>query len=56
MSVIAYVIVRDARRRAPVDDEDVDAKEARAAHDQSVRLQKRRAKAKAARAQRKRTR
>ncbi len=41
MSAIAYVIIRDARRRAPVDDEDVDAREARAAHDQSVRLQKR---------------
>lgn len=56
MSVIAWVIIRDARKRAPVDEEDVDAREARAAHDQSIRLQKRRAKAKAARAQRKRTR
>ena len=54
LSVIAFVIIRDARRRAPA--EDADLIEARSAHDQSVRMRKRRAKAKAARKQRKRTR
>jgi hypothetical protein len=51
---VAFVIVRDARRVAPADETDVI--EARSAHDSAVRLQKRRAKAKAARQQRKRNR
>ena len=51
---IAFVIVRDARRFAPANDADVI--EARSAHDTAVRLRKRRAKAKAARQQRKRNR
>ena len=54
LSGIAFVIIRDARKVAPAPD--LDAIEARAGHDASVRLAKRRAKAKAARQQRKRTR
>ncbi len=51
---IAFVIVRDARRVAPATDPQV--AEARSAHDSAAALRKRRAKAKAARRQRKRTR
>ena len=51
---IAYVIVRDARRMAPAGDPQV--AEARSAHDSAATLRKRRAKAKAARQQRKRNR
>jgi hypothetical protein len=51
---IAYVIVRDAKRVAPAGDPQL--VEARSAHDQAAQLRKRRAKAKAARRQRKRTR
>jgi hypothetical protein len=51
---IAFVIVRDARRVAPASETDVI--EARTAHDTAVKLRKRRAKAKAARQQRKRNR
>ena len=51
---IAFVIVRDARRHAPEGDPQLT--EAGAAHDATVRLRKRRAKAKAARQQRKRNR
>ncbi|MFI4989503.1 MAG: hypothetical protein ACHQHO_01125 [Solirubrobacterales bacterium] len=51
---IGYVIVRDARRMAPAGDPQV--AEARSAHDSAATLRKRRAKAKAARAQRKRNR
>jgi hypothetical protein len=51
---IAFVIVRDARRVAPANEADVI--EARSAHDTAVRIRKRRAKAKAARQQRKRNR
>jgi hypothetical protein len=51
---IGYVIVRDARRVAPAGDPQI--AEARSAHDASATLAKRRAKAKAARRQRKRTR
>jgi hypothetical protein len=51
---IAFVIVRDARRVAPAGDADLI--EARSAHDTSVQMRKRRAKAKAARQQRKRNR
>jgi hypothetical protein len=54
LSGIAFVIVRDARRVAPANDADV--MEARSAHDSAVKLRKRRAKAKAARQQRKRNR
>ena len=54
LSGIAFVIVRDARRVAPASD--LDLVEARSSHDTAVRLAKRRAKAKAARQQRKRTR
>jgi len=54
LCVIAFVIVRDARRMAPATEADL--LEGRTAHDSSVRLRKRRAKAKAARRQRKRTR
>jgi hypothetical protein len=54
LSAIAYVIVRDARRVAPAGDPQL--VEARSAHDQAAQLRKRRAKAKAARRQRKRTR
>jgi hypothetical protein len=48
---IAYVIVRDARNVAPTVDPQV--AEARSAHDAAATLRKRRAKAKAARRQRK---
>jgi uncharacterized protein HemX len=51
---IAFVIVRDARQRAPAGDPQL--VEARSAQDHAVALRKRRAKAKAARRQRKRTR
>lgn len=51
---IAFVIMRDARRMAPAGDPQL--AEARSAHDQAAALRKRRAKAKAARRQRKRTR
>jgi hypothetical protein len=51
---IAFVIVRDARRLAPATDDDLI--EATSGHDAAVRLARRRAKAKAARKQRKRTR
>ncbi len=51
---IAFVIVRDARRVAPASEADVI--EARSAHDTAVKMRKRRAKAKAARQQRKRNR
>jgi hypothetical protein len=51
---IAYVIVRDARRVAPAGDEDL--LESRADRNAAVALAKRRAKAKAARQQRKRNR
>jgi hypothetical protein len=54
LSAIAYVIVRDARRMAPAGDPQL--VEARSAHDHAAQLRKRRAKAKAARRQRKRTR
>jgi hypothetical protein len=54
LSGIAYVIVRDARRVAPAGDEDL--LERRSARDQAVTLAKRRAKAKAARRQRRRNR
>jgi hypothetical protein len=56
LSGIAFVIVRDARRVAPATEADLAEVEARSAHDAAVRLRKRRAKAKAARKQRKRTR
>ena len=49
---VAYVIVRDARRAAPVGAEDMF--ERRKGHDAAARRRKRRAKAKAAKAQRKR--
>jgi H+/Cl- antiporter ClcA len=51
---IAFVIVRDARRVAPAGDPQL--AEARSAHDSAATLRRRRAKAKAARKQRKRTR
>jgi hypothetical protein len=51
---IAFVIMRDARRMAPAGDPQI--AEARSAHDHAATLRKRRAKAKAARRQRKRTR
>jgi hypothetical protein len=51
---IGFVIVRDARRVAPAGDPQL--AEARSAHDSAATLRKRRAKAKAARKQRKRTR
>ncbi|HEY2216414.1 MAG TPA: hypothetical protein VGH21_02895 [Solirubrobacteraceae bacterium] len=51
---IASVIVRDARSVAPASDPQV--AEARSAHDAAAVLRKRRAKAKAARRQRKRNR
>jgi len=44
---IGFVIVRDARRIAPADEEDIS--EGRAAHETAVALRRRRAKAKAAR-------
>ena len=51
---IAFFIARDARRVAPAGDADII--EARSGHDAAVRLRKRRAKARAARKQRKRNR
>jgi hypothetical protein len=51
---IAFVIVRDARRNAPVGDEEL--AEVRAGHDAAVRRRKQRAKAKAARRARKQNR
>jgi hypothetical protein len=54
LTAIALVIVRDARHTAPATDPAVT--EARAARDTAVTMRKRRAKAKAARKQRKRTR
>ena len=54
LSGIAFVIVRDARRVAPATEADL--VDTRSGHDAAVRLRKRRAKAKAARKQRKRTR
>ncbi len=53
LSVIAFVIVRDARRVAPVTDAELSG---RGSRDQAARLRQRRAKAKAARRQRKRNR
>lgn len=52
LSGIAFVIVRDARRVAPAADGEVT--EARSSRDAAVLMRKRRAKAKAARQQRKR--
>ncbi len=54
LSGIAYVIARDARRVAPATDADL--AEGRSGKDPAVTLRKRRAKAKAARQQRKRNR
>jgi hypothetical protein len=54
LSGIAFVIVRDARRVAPAGDPEVIERES--AHEQAVRLRKRRVKAKAARRQRRRNR
>lgn len=54
LSVIAFVIVRDARKVAPAIDTDL--LEARSSHEAAVQLRRRRAKAKAARQQRKRNR
>ena len=54
LGAIAFVVLRDARRAAPVADPDF--VEGRPAHDPSVQMRKRRAKAKAARRQRKRNR
>ena len=54
LAAIGFVIVRDARRVAPAGDADL--ADARAARDTSVQMRKRRAKAKAARQQRKRNR
>jgi len=51
---IAFVIVRDARKVAPAGDPQL--AEARSAHDSATTLRRRRAKAKAARQQRKRNR
>jgi hypothetical protein len=51
---IAFVIVRDARRVAPAGDPEL--VERSSAHETAIRLQKRRAKAKAARRQRRRNR
>jgi hypothetical protein len=51
---IAFVIARDARRVAPATEGESELAEARSAHDRAAMLQKRRAKAKAARQQRKR--
>jgi hypothetical protein len=55
LSAITFVIVRDARRVAPAAEADM-VGERRASADRMVRHQKRRAKAKAAKAQRKRNR
>jgi hypothetical protein len=54
LCAIGFVIARDARRVAPATDADM--AEARSGHDPAVALRKRRAKAKAARQQRKRNR
>jgi hypothetical protein len=54
LGAIAFIVVRDARRAAPVADPDF--VEGRPASDPAVRIRKRRAKAKAARRQRKRNR
>jgi len=54
LSAIGFVIARDARRVAPATDADL--AEARSGRDSAVTLRKRRAKAKAARQQRKRNR
>jgi beta-lactamase regulating signal transducer with metallopeptidase domain len=54
LSVIAFVIVRDARRVAPAGDGD--SLERGSARDSAARVRRRRAKAKAARQQRKRNR
>ena len=54
LSGIGYVIVRDARRVAPAGDADLDA--TRPGRDNATRIRKRRARAKAARQQRKRNR
>lgn len=53
---IGFVIVRDARRRAPVTDAELDAAEARVKHDRSAQLKRRRAKSRAAKQQRKKNR
>ncbi len=53
---IAFVIIRDARRMAPAGEVDLELSERSAEHDAAVRLRKRRAKAKAARQQRRRNR
>jgi hypothetical protein len=53
---IAYVIVRDARKMAPADVVDEDLLDARMLQERANVVRKRRAKAKAARQQRKRTR
>jgi len=54
LMVIAFVIIRDARRRAPVSETELTG--GTSARDQAARLRARRAKAKAARRQRKRNR
>ncbi|HYM54484.1 MAG TPA: hypothetical protein VES97_03920 [Solirubrobacteraceae bacterium] len=54
LSAIVFVIARDARRMAPAGDPDLI--ERSSAREQAVKLQKRRAKAKAARRQRRRNR
>ena len=54
LGVIAFVIMRDARRLAPATDAEM--AERSSASDSAVALRKRRAKAKAARRQRKRNR
>ena len=54
LMVIAFVIVRDARRVAPVSDSELN--EGNSARAQAARMRQRRAKAKAARRQRKRNR
>ena len=56
LSGIAFVIVRDARRVAPATEADLLDAEARSNHNAGRALRKRRAKAKAARQQRKRNR
>ncbi len=53
---VGFVIVRDARRAAPAGAEDVYERERQKGRDSAVRRANRRAKAKAARAQRKRNR
>jgi hypothetical protein len=54
LCAIGFLIARDARRVAPAGDADL--VEARSGHDTAVRMRKRRAKARAARQQRKRNR